>query len=453
MKKMPFNLKAEKGDLGAVLIDQNTIRRVSQRLEKVDFYKASHQHIFDAMVYLIDNGSDIDYTTILEILTKRKLDREVGGIDYLVELSNILPTSENVDSYIDIVKNKSLDRQIITMATNIAEASYSQDMSTEDLIEMTEETVFEVTKKRKSADFRKISNVVKNVIEDIEKHKNADGDLTGHSSGFADFDKATLGLQGGELLILAARPALGKSAFAINIAYNVAKQGKNVAFFSLEMSAEQIVTRLLSSVSAINSMKIRSGSLNSKEWQQIEFAGQMLSKLNMYFDDQSGSTITEVYTKSRQLAQDDKLDFVVVDYLQLLTGSGNYGGNRVVEVSEISRKLKNLARDMNVPVLALSQLSRGVESRQDKRPNMADLRESGSIEQDADIVMFMYRDDYYDENSPEKGIVEIDIKKNRSGSVHKFEVLFAKEIGLFKNISNKPGTNQGKVRSDFDFGE
>ncbi|QVK21526.1 replicative DNA helicase [Mycoplasmatota bacterium] len=451
MKKMPFNLEAEQCVLGAVLIDENTIRRVSQRLEKEDFYKVAHQHIFDVMVYLDNQGTDIDYTTILEVLTNKGFEREVGGIDYLVELSNILPTAENVDSYIDIVKNKALSRQIISMATNIAEASYKQDISTEELIELTEEKVFEVTKKRKSADFRRISSVVKDVIVGIEKNKNSDGELTGASSGFVDFDNSTLGLQKGDLIILAARPAMGKSAFAINIAYNVAKQGKHVAIFSLEMSAEQIVTRLLSSVSTINNMKIRSGNVSSKEWQKIEFAGHSLSKLNIYFDDESGSKITDVYAKCRQLAQDDKLDFIVIDYLQLLTGSGNYGGNRVVEVSEISRKLKNLARDLNIPVLALSQLSRGVETRQDKRPNMSDLRESGSIEQDADIVMFLYRDDYYDEDSAEKGKVEVDIKKNRSGSINKFEVLFAKEIGLFKNLSRVPREPQGKDRSDFDF--
>ncbi|XMB86711.1 replicative DNA helicase [Mycoplasmatota bacterium WC44] len=449
MKKMPFNQEAEQCALGAVLIDQNVMKRVAQRLDKTDFYKMAHQHIFEAMVDLDNERSDIDYTTILEKLAMKNQTQESGGIEYLVELSNILPSAENVDSYIDIVKNKALSRQIIEMATNIAEASFKQDISTEELVEMTEEKLFEVTKKRKTSDFRIISNVVNNVIEAIEFNKNNQGELTGSSSGFTDFDKATLGLQRGDLIILAARPAMGKSAFAINMAYNVAEQGKHVAIFSLEMSAEQIVTRLLSSVSTINNMKIRSGNVDAKEWQQLEYAGRMLSRMNIYFDDQSGTKVTDVYAKCRQLAQDNKLDFVVIDYLQLLQGSGQYSGNRVTEVSEISRKLKNLARDLNVPVLALSQLSRGVENRENKRPNMSDLRESGSIEQDADIVMFLYRDDYYDEDSADKGKVEVDIKKNRSGSIQKFEVLFAKEIGLFKNLSKVADPEGGN--NDFNF--
>lgn len=434
MKKMPYSQEAEQCVLGSILIDQQAIKKIAHRLEIEDFYKLAHKHIFSTMIEIDETGNDIDYTTLLDALTSKNLDAEVGGIDYLIELSNILPTAANVDSYVNIVKDKSLARQVIQMATNIAEASYLGQKSTNELIELTEEQVYEVTKKRRSADFRKISSVVSEVISGIEKHRDNKGHVTGLSTGFIDFDDATLGLQDGALVILAARPAVGKSAFAINIAYNVAETDKNVAIFSLEMSAEQIVTRLLSSVSGINSLKIQSGNINSKEWQQIEYAAAMLGKKNIYFDDQSGTSVSDVYAKCRQLAQEDKLDFVVIDYLQLLSGTGNYSGNRVTEVSEISRKLKNLARDLKVPVLALSQLSRGVESRQDKRPNMADLRESGSIEQDADIVMFMYRDDYYNEESEAPGVVEIALAKNRSGSTTKFEVLFAKEIGLFRNM-------------------
>lgn len=437
MKKMPYSQEAEQCVLGAILIDQQAIKRIAHRLETEDFYKLSHRHIFEAMIDIDSQGNDIDYTTLLDMLSTKNLEGEVGGLDYLIELSNILPSAENVDSYVNIVKDKSLARQVIQMATNIAEASYTGQVSTDELIEMTEEQVYEVTKKRRSADFRKISNVVSEVVVGIEKHRNNKGHVTGLSSGFIDFDDATLGLQDGALIILAARPAVGKSAFAINMAYNVAEKGNNVAIFSLEMSAEQIVTRLLSSVSGINNLKIQSGNINSKEWQQIEYAAAMLAKKNIYFDDQSGTSISDVYAKCRQLAQEDKLDFVVIDYLQLLSGTGRYAGNRVTEVSEISRKLKNLARDLKVPVLALSQLSRGVENRQDKRPNMADLRESGSIEQDADIVMFMYRDDYYNDESEAPGVVEISLAKNRSGSTTKFEVLFAKEIGLFRNMKKE----------------
>ncbi len=443
MRKMPFSQEAEQCVLGAILIDQITIKKIAHQLEINDFYKLQHRYIFEAMLAIDAGGDDIDYTTLLNALTSQNREVEVGGIDYLVELSNILPTAENVDSYVHIVKDKSLARQVIQMATDIAEATYEGKKSTEELIEMTEEQVYEVTKKRRSSDFRRISNVVTEVISGIEEHRNNKGHITGLSTGFIDLDDATLGLQDGALIILAARPAVGKSAFAINIAYNIAEKAKNVAIFSLEMSAEQIVTRLLSSVSGINSLKIQSGNINSKEWLQIETAATMLAEKNIYFDDQSGTSISEVYAKCRQLAQEDKLDFVVIDYLQLLSGSGNYGGNRVSEVGEISRKLKNLARDLKVPVLALSQLSRGVENRQDKRPNMADLRESGSIEQDADIVMFMYRDDYYNkEESDKPGVVEVSLAKNRSGSTGDFEVLFVKEIGLFRNKKEEESESQ-----------
>lgn len=436
MKKMPYSFEAEQSVLGAVLIDQNAIDRISQKIVREDFYHVNHANIFSAMIDLHKRNIDIDYATLLDNLDDKNLTGEIGGIEYLMQLANMLPTAENVDSYVEIVKNKSLSRQLIQMATKIAENSYDQELNIDELFDFTEREVFEVTKKRKAAEFRGITNVVSEVITGIEKHKNRDGFIIGHSSGFTLYDEYTLGLQDGQLIILAARPSMGKSAFAVNIAYNVAEKGKHVAVFSLEMSAEQIVTRMLSSVSGINSMNIQSGRINTREWVQLEHAASMLKRMNIYFDDTSSTSVSDVYTKCRQLKQEGKLDFVVIDYLQLLTGSSNYGGNRVTEVSEISRKLKNLARDLEVPVLALSQLSRGVENRIDKRPNMADLRESGSIEQDADIVMFMYRDDYYNrENSEKPNLVDIIISKNRSGSVGGFDLLFVKECGLFRNLS------------------
>lgn len=435
MKKMPFSLEAEQSVLGAVLIDERVMQRALQRLVKEDFYKVSHVHIYDVMETLSTRKIDLDYATIISVLEERNLVDEVGGVDYLLELANMLPTAENVDSYIDIVKNKSLARQVIQMATNIAEQTYEQRLDIGELFDFTEQQLFEVTKQRKSAEFRSIGSVVNEVIVGIEKHKNKEGFIVGLPTGYMDLDDRTLGFQDGNLIILAARPSVGKSAFAINLAYNIAEKNKHVAFFSLEMSAEQIVTRMLSTVSSINNMSLQSGNINSRQWRQVEHAATLLSRLNIYFDDASSSNVGEVYTKCRQLKQEEKLDFVVVDYLQLLTGTGNYGGNRVVEVSEISRRLKNLARDLGVPVLALSQLSRNVESRTDKRPNMADLRESGSIEQDADIVMFMYRDDYYNpETTAAPNIVEIAIAKNRSGATGKFDLLFVKDYGSFRNV-------------------
>jgi replicative DNA helicase len=442
MKKMPFSLEAEQSVLGAILIDERVMQRALQRLDKSDFYKVSHSHIYDAMETLSTRKIDLDYATITSVLEERNLVEETGGLDYLLELANLLPTAENVDSYIDIVKNKSLARQVIQMATNIAEQTYEQELEIGELFDYTEQQLFEVTKQRKSAEFRAIGSVVNDVISGIEKHKNKDGFLVGLPTGYLDLDDRTLGFQEGNLIILAARPSVGKSAFAINLAYNIAEKNKHVAFFSLEMSAEQIVTRMLSTVSSINNQALQSGNINSRQWRQVEHAATLLSRLNIYFDDASTSNVGEVYTKCRQLKQEDKLDFVVIDYLQLLTGTGNYGGNRVVEVSEISRRLKNLARDLGVPVLALSQLSRNVEQRTDKRPNMADLRESGSIEQDADIVMFMYRDDYYNpETTSQPNIVEISISKNRSGATGKFDLLFVKDYGSFRNVGYRGEEN------------
>jgi replicative DNA helicase len=442
MKKMPFSLEAEQSVLGAILIDERVMQRALQRLYKTDFYKVSHAHIYDAMETLSTRKIDLDYATIISVLEERNLVEEIGGIDYLLELANLLPTAENVDSYIDIVKNKSLARQVIQMATNIAEQTYEQQLEIGELFDYTEQQLFEVTKQRKSVEFRPIGSVVNEVISGIEKHKNKDGFLVGLPTGYLDLDDRTLGFQDGNLIILAARPSVGKSAFAINLAYNIAEKNNHVAFFSLEMSAEQIVTRMLSTVSSINNQALQSGNINSRQWRQVEHAATLLSRLNIYFDDAASSNVGEVYTKCRQLKQENKLDFVVIDYLQLLTGTGNYGGNRVVEVSEISRRLKNLARDLGVPVLALSQLSRNVEQRTDKRPNMADLRESGSIEQDADIVMFMYRDDYYNpETTSQPNIVEISISKNRSGATGKFDLLFVKDYGSFRNVGYRGEDN------------
>lgn len=439
MKKMPYSHEAEQCVLGAILVDQNASERIAQKLIKEDFYNVNHAHIYEAILELRNRRIDIDYATILDLLTSKGLINDVGGVEYLMELGNILPTAENVDSYVEIVRDKSLSRQVIQMATKIAESSYHQDLTIDELMELTEQEVYEVTKKRKSSEFRNISSVVDEVIDGVEKHKNREGFLVGLPTGYADLDDYTLGLQDGALIILAARPSMGKSALAINLGYNVAeKEQKHVALFSLEMSAEQITTRLLSSVSGINNMYIQSGRINSRQWRQLEHAGSLLKRLNIYFDDTSSTSVSDVYTKCRQLKQDGKLDFVIIDYLQLLTGSGQYSGNRVTEVSEISRKLKNLARDLEVPVLALSQLSRNVENRPDRRPNMADLRESGSIEQDADIVMFMYRDDYYNpENSEKPGIVEVRLAKNRSGSIGSCDLLFVKECGLFKDLTSR----------------
>ncbi len=435
MKKVPFSMEAEQSLLGSILVDQNAIRRISDIVSPEDFYMPKHQMIYRVMLDLYKNELAIDYATVENGLNNVNQLSDTGGINYLIELSELLPSAANSETYGHLVKDKSFARLIIRTCNSIVEKTYAQNITADEILDIVEDEVLGLTKKRRSIEFKKITNIVNSVLSDIEEKKKRGADIVGLSTGFYDLDKYLLGLQKGSLLILAARPSVGKSALAINLAYNVAETDKHVAIFSLEMPAEQIVQRMLASVSSVEGMKIQSGNISDDEWRKIGHAGTLLKGKNIYFDDKSGVNINEVYAKCRDLFQEEKLDLVVIDYLQLLSGSGKYAGNRVVEVSEISRKLKNLARDLNVPVIALSQLSRQVENRQDKRPNMADLRESGSIEQDADIVMFMYRDDYYNKESETPNLVEINIAKNRSGETGKVELLFAKQISLLRNRS------------------
>lgn len=433
----PHNLEAEQSVLGSVFVDQSTMRSIVDKLDAEDFYNYRHKVIYTAMVELFREDVMIDYMTLANKLETKDLLNDAGGIDYILSLTTAVPSIQNLVNYIDIVRDKSITRRIMDAARGIVEEGYKTADAIE-YVDQSEKRIFDIAKSRRTTDFARIGDITEQVILKVESAKNNLGRITGLDTGFDDLNDFTLGLQPSELLILAARPSMGKSAFALNIATNVAKtnQGAYVAFFSLEMGSDQLVSRILSAESRIHSVKIRTGSLSGTEWQQLNLAQETLSKLNILFDDSGTVKVTDLRQKCRKLAQDKKLDFVVIDYLQLLSGS-NPGINRVQEVSEISRTLKEMARELKIPVLALSQLSRAVEKRDDKRPLMADLRESGSIEQDADIVMFLYRDDYYSrEDNADSGQVELSIAKNRQGATTNapIRLSFNKQCSYFENM-------------------
>jgi len=438
-KQIPHSLDAEQNVLGAVFIDPGTVKVISDRLVRDDFYSHRHRLIFSAIVDLVNDNVDVDYTTLINQLESQQLLLDAGGSDYILGLSDTTPSVVNLEHYINIVRDKAVIRKMIEVSKVISEEGYKAK-SMADYVDQAEQRVFEVAKSRRTGDFVTIKQVTEEVIEKTEKTKNVTGEVTGLDTGFEELNGITLGLQPSELYIIAARPSMGKSAFALNIATNVAKMKRkpSVAFFSLEMGVDQLVGRMLSSESNVNSYHIRTGKLNTLAWQQLSVASTNLSKLNILFDDSGTVKVTELRQKCRKLAQEGRLDLVVIDYLQLLSGS-TPNTNRVQEVSEISRTLKEMARELKIPVIALSQLSRSVESRDTKIPIMADLRESGSIEQDADVVLFLYRDDYYNENSQTPGEVKVIIAKNRSGSVHTegIPLIFKKEYSLFKSKTHR----------------
>jgi len=439
-KITPHNVEAEQSVLGSVFVDQGAMRTLVDKLESDDFYTYRHKVIYTAMVELFQENIEIDYTTLSNKLETKELLNDAGGIDYILGLINTVPSIVNLPNYINIVRDKSITRRIMDACRKIIEDGYANDDAIS-FVDNSEKTIFDIAKERRTTDFVKIGEVAEQVIEKTESAKNNKGRLTGLDTGFTMLNDYTLGLQPSELMIIAARPSMGKSALALNIAANVAKMSEKpyVAFFSLEMGSDQLVSRMLSSESRVHAINIRTGELSPSQWQQISLAKETLSSLNILFDDSGTVKVTDLRQKCRKLAQERKLDLVVIDYLQLLSGSSKE--NRVQEVSEISRTLKEMARELKVPVIALSQLSRAVERREDKIPIMADLRDSGSIEQDADIVVFMYRDDYYTkQESKRPDTADLIIAKNRQGAttVENIVLSFNKSCSYFGNLT-KPG--------------
>ncbi|MFS0646044.1 replicative DNA helicase [Siminovitchia sp. 179-K 8D1 HS] len=434
----PQNIEAEQAVIGAIFLEPSAIVLASEILVPEDFYRSAHQKIFDVMIELNESGKAVDLVTVSEKLAASNLLEDVGGITYLSELSVSVPTAANIGYYARIVEEKSLLRRLIRTATDIATSGYTREDEVEELLDEAEKNIMEVAQRKNASSFQNIKDILVRTYDNIEMLHNRKGEITGIPTGFSELDRMTAGFQRNDLIIVAARPSVGKTAFALNIAQNVGtKTDENVAIFSLEMGAEQLVMRMLCAEGNINAQNLRTGALTDEDWRKLTMAMGSLSNSGIYIDDTPGIRISEIRSKCRRLKQEHGLGMILIDYLQLIQGSGRSKENRQQEVSEISRSLKALARELEVPVIALSQLSRGVEQRQDKRPIMSDIRESGSIEQDADIVAFLYREDYYDQESENKNIIEIIIAKQRNGPTGTVQLAFVKEYNKFVNLERR----------------
>ncbi len=440
IKTLPNNIEAEQSVLGACFLSKYALQKACENLTPDSFYDEKNGKIFAAMIALVDEKTPIDITTVTGYLKKNNQLTEIGGVEYLTEVLNFVPTASNIDYYIKNVEDASILRKLIETATDIASEGYRTDETVNEILDNSEKKILNIVKNRKSSEFRSIKEILQKTQSDLERLSEHKGEVTGLATGWYDIDKLTTGLHPNELIIIAARPAMGKTVFALNLATHAAMtQDKSVALFNLEMSAEQLAMRIISSLGQVDGFKLRTGNLMNPDWKRINEAVSQLSNTNLVMDDTPGITIGEIRAKCRRLASSEKgLALVVIDYLQLISGGKNYGANRQQEVSDISRSLKTLAMELQVPVIALSQLSRSVESREDKRPIMSDLRESGSIEQDADIVAFLYRDDYYKKearNEDNTSIVELIIGKHRNGPTATVELLFKKDTSTMLNLS------------------
>lgn len=436
IRALPQDVMSEKAVLGSVFIAPDKLLTAAELVQPSDFYYPANQTIFKAMLELFDKGQAIDPLTIRNLLDSRGEFELAGGMAYLTELVTAVPTSANIEYYAKNVADKAIARSVINDLTDSISAVYNSDAGIDEIISKTEQSLINASSSRNKSSFKHIHDVIETAQVKIEERASMSSDVTGTPTGFHDFDKITTGMHEDNLIILAARPAMGKTALALNIAQNVAvKSKKAVAVFSLEMGSESLVERMLAAEGNVMSYHIRTGKLSENEWQRLIYAQAQLAEAKIYIDDTPGIRVTEIRSRARKLAQEtDGLGLIVIDYLQLITG--NNPKNRQQEVSEISRQLKILAKELNVPVIALSQLSRSVEQRQDKRPVLSDLRESGSIEQDADIVAFLYREAYYDksDDGPENNKVELILEKNRHGSLGTVQLFFHKEYTKFTNV-------------------
>ncbi|BBA93597.1 MULTISPECIES: replicative DNA helicase [Streptococcus] len=442
LRVQPQDILAEQSVLGAIFLDEGKLVFVREYIEAEDFFKHAHKLIFKAMIALSDKNEAIDATTMRNYLVNHGNLENIGGLSYLAEIISSVPTAANAEFYAKIVAEKSNLRKLIAHLTDAVNQAYEGADGSDDIIANAEKALIDVSEGTSRSGFKRIDDVLNVNFDSLETRAKQTSEITGIATGYPALDAMTTGLHEEELIILAARPAVGKTAFALNIAQNIGtKLGLTVAIFSLEMGAESLVDRMLASEGVINSRSIRTGHLTQEEWNKYMVAQANLARASIYIDDTPGIKITEIRSRSRKLAQETgNLGLILIDYLQLITGTGRE--NRQQEVSEISRQLKILAKELKVPVIALSQLSRGVEQRQDKRPVLSDIRESGSIEQDADIVAFLYRDDYYERGEQENGgipnnTVEVIIEKNRSGARGTVELMFQKEYNKFASISKR----------------
>ena len=437
-KVPPHDLDAEQAIIGSMLTDKDAVIAAIEVLKEEDFYREDNRAIFSAIFNLYNRAEPIDIITVKSELESMGKFEQVGGLEYLAELPEKVPTTANATKYIKIVEEKSTLRNLIKTANEIIELGYNPTEDVEDIMEGAEKRIFDIMQDKNQKGYAPIKDVLVDSFTQLEELYNRKQHITGVPTGFTELDYKTAGFHGSDLILIAARPAMGKTAFALNIATNAAvKAHVPVAVFSLEMSKEQLVNRVLCSEAMVDSNKVRTGKLDEDDWAKLASAIGPLSESEIYIDDTPGISVTEIRTKCRKLKLEKNIGMVVIDYLQLVQGSNKRNGSREQEISEISRSLKILAKEIGVPVVALSQLSRAVEQRPDHRPMLSDLRESGAIEQDADIVMFLYRDDYYNQDSEKKDIAEVIIAKHRGGSTGTVELLWLGSYTKFVNLERR----------------
>ena len=431
---LPHSVEAEQSVIGSMLMDRDAIMAASEIITGEDFYQHQYGVLFEAMVELYNEGKPVDLVTLQDRLREKEVPPEISSMEFVRELLNVVPTSANVRSYANIVQDKAMLRKLIKATEEIANTCYLANEKTEDIMEETEKKIFDLVQKRATGDFVPIKQVVLNALDRIEAASKNKGSVTGIPTGFIDLDYKTSGFQPSDLILIAARPSMGKTAFVLNIVQHMAfKCNQTVAIFSLEMSKEQLVNRLFSLESKVDSQSLRTGSLSDEDWGKLIEGAGVIGRSNLIIDDTPGISIGELRSKCRKYKLEHNLGIIIIDYLQLMTGSKKTD-SRQQEISDISRSLKEVARELNVPVVALSQLSRAVEQRPDHRPMLSDLRESGAIEQDADVVMFIYRDDYYNHDTDKKGIAEIIIAKQRNGPIGTVELVWLPDYTKFANM-------------------
>ena len=434
---LPHSIEAEQSVIGSMMIDREAIVVASEIVTGDDFYNKQYGIVFETMVELNENGRPVDMVTLQDKLKEKDVPAEVSSLEFVRDIITAVPTSANIRHYANIVAEKSILRKMIRLNEEIENLCYSGKESMEFILEDAEKRIFDLVQKRNSGEFVPIRQVVMNALKKIEAASKTTGRVTGIATGFYDLDFKTSGMQPADLVLIAARPSMGKTAFVLNIAQHVAfRLNETVAIFSLEMSKEQLVNRMFSLESNVDAQNLRNGTLSDVEWEKLIESAGVIGKSNLIIDDTAGISISELRSKCRKFKLEHNLKMIIIDYLQLMSGSGR-SESRQQEISEISRSLKSLARELNVPVLALSQLSRAVEQRPDKRPMMSDLRESGAIEQDADVIMFIYRDDYYNKDSEKKGISEIIIGKQRNGPTGTVKLAWLGNYTKFANLDNR----------------
>ena len=432
---LPHSTEAEQSVIGAMIMDGEAIMVASEIICGDDFYNRQYGVVFDAMTELSDEGKPVDLVTLQDRLREKDVPPEVSSLEFIGNLVTSVPTSANIKYYANIVAEKATLRRLIRLNEEIANTCYAGKESLEAILEDTEKRVFDLVQRRNTGEFVPIRQIVMNAMDQIEKASKNDGNVTGIATGFIDLDYKTAGMQPADLILIAARPSMGKTAFVLNIAEYVAfKSNETVAIFSLEMSKEQLVNRLFSMESRVDSQKLRTGNLSDMDWEKLIESAGVIGKSNLIIDDTPGINIPTMRSKCRKYKLEHDLKLIIIDYLQLMSGSGRGSDSRQQEISDISRSLKALARELKVPVVALSQLSRAVEQRPDHRPMLSDLRESGAIEQDADVVMFIYRDDYYNKDTERKGISEIIIAKQRNGPIGTVELAWLPDFTKFANL-------------------